>query len=321
MELPDSNMLNKLKLSFLPAEKFTFIYILITLILVLFFKSDMHSVARFLEFRILVIIGICFFAFIDSFKRIWTFRFLRYVYLAVLLSYWYPETFEINKTLPNLDFLMADIEQYIFHCQPALLFIQYFPQHWFSEIINMGYLAYYPLMVIAGFYFYFEDSTYFKFYFSSIIFSFYLYYLIYSVFPTVGPQYYYIANGMEDVGKGIFNHVGNYFLTNHTLIPYSDKGGFFMNLVQTTQMAGEMPTAAFPSSHVGISTLIMIHFFVKRYFRVLAFISPVYLVLLASTVYIRAHYLIDVFAGLLTAFLFYYLSVTVYMKINIRSLK
>ena len=309
------NMLKNSKFRFLPAEKFTFLYILITSILILIFKGGMHDAVVLLKVRFMIMLGICFFAFIDSFQKVWTLRFLRYAYLAILLSYWYPETFEINKTLPNLDFILADIEQYIFGCQPALLFAEYFPQSWFSEIMNMGYLSYYPLMVIAGLYFYFEDSKYFKIYFFSIIFSFYVYYLIYWISPTVGPQYYFIANGMDDVGKGIFHHLGNYFLSNQTLIPYSDNGGFFMHVVQATQMAGERPTAAFPSSHVGISTLIMIHIFNKRYFKVFSFIVPFYLALLASTVYIRAHYAIDVFAGLLTAFLFYYLSVWVYNKL------
>ena len=308
-------MLKYSKFRFLPAEKFTFIYILITSILILIFKGSMYAAAELIEVRILIVLSICFFALIDSFQKIWTFRFLRYAYLAILLSYWYPETFEINKTLPNLDFFLADIEQYIFGCQPALLFAEHFPQHWFSEIMNMGYMAYYPLMVIGGLYFYFEDSKYFKIYFFSIIFSFYLYYVIYCISPTVGPQYYFIANGMDDVGKGIFHHLGNYFLSNHTLIPYSDHGGFFMNMVQSTQMAGERPTAAFPSSHVGISTIIMIHIYNKRYFKVFAFIVPFYLAILASTVYIRAHYMIDVIAGLLSAFLFYYLSVWVYKQL------
>ena len=308
-------MLKNTKFRFLPAEKFTLLYILITSILIVIFKGHTHETVNLLEVRIMILLGICFLALIDSFRKIWLFHFFRYAYLAILLSYWYPETFEINKTLPNLDFLLADIEQFLFGCQPALFFAEKFPQHWFSELMNMGYLAYYPLMVIAGFYFYFEDSKYFRFYFFSVIFTFYVYYLIYCISPTVGPQYYFIANGMEDVTNGIFHHLGNYFITNHKLIPFSDHGGFFMNVVQATQMAGERPTAAFPSSHVGISTLIMIHIFKKRYYKVFSFIVPFYLALLASTVYIRAHYVIDVLAGLITAFLFYYLSQWVYNKL------
>ena len=306
------SMLKNRKFCFLPAEKITFLYMLLSSVLVLILKADLRASVVFLEFRIIVLLAICLLAFIDSVKRIWMLQFLRYVFLAILLSYWYPETFDINKTLPNLDFWLANFEQRICGCQPALLFDLYVPQHWFSELMNMGYLAYYPLIVFAGFYFYIEDSRYFKIYFFSVIFSFYLYYLLYSIFPTVGPQYYYIANGMSDVKSGIFHQVGTYFMNNHTLIYHPEIRGFFSNMVQATQMAGERPTAAFPSSHVGISTIIMIHIFKKRYFKVLTFITPIYVALLASTVYIKAHYLIDVFAGLLSAVLFYYLSVWIY---------
>ena len=120
---------------------------------------------------------------------------------------------------------------------------------------------------------------------------------------------------MSDVKSGIFHQVGTYFMNNHTLIYHPEIRGFFSNMVQATQMAGERPTAAFPSSHVGISTIIMIHIFKKRYFKVLTFITPIYFALLASTVYIKAHYLIDVFAGLLSAVLFYYLSVWIYRHV------
>jgi membrane-associated phospholipid phosphatase len=43
---------------------------------------------------------------------------------------------------------------------------------------------------------------------------------------------------------------------------------------------------------------------------------PVALLLVASTVYIKAHYLIDVFAGLLVAPLFYVFSVRIWGKMS-----
>ena len=308
-------MLKKSTFHFLPAEIFTFIYIFITSIVILVFKHDLKASKELLEPRLFIVLGVFFFAFIDSFKRIWILRFLRYVYLAILLSYWYPETYEINKTLPNLDFLLANWEQHLFGFQPALVFSAYFNQHWFSELMNMGYLAYYPIIVITGMYFYLKDSKYFKIFFFSVIFAFYLYYLIYIFFPTAGPQYYFIANGLADVEKGIFHHIGTYFQYNHVLVSNHSDTGFFINLVETTQLAGEQPTAAFPSSHVGITTLIMIHIYKKRYYKVFTSLVPVYMALVAATVYIQAHYLIDVFAGLITAFLFYFASIKVYKKL------
>ena len=76
---------------------------------------------------------------------------------------------------------------------------------------------------------------------------------------------------------------------------------------------GERPTAAFPSSHVGISTIVMILAYRanKRLFIILA---PVYILLCCATVYIQAHYLIDVFAGWISAILIYITSTWMYKK-------
>ena len=43
-----------------------------------------------------------------------------------LLSWWYPDTYELNRALPNLDHVFASLEQSLFGCQPALLFSQHF---------------------------------------------------------------------------------------------------------------------------------------------------------------------------------------------------
>ena len=78
-------------------------------------------------------------------------------------------------------------------------------------------------------------------------------------------------------------------------------------MVQNTQQVGERPTAAFPSSHVGISTLIFILILKIRRYIFFSMLFPIYLALVAATVYIQAHYVIDVIAGLGTSVLFYFL--------------
>ena len=56
-----------------------------------------------------------------------------------------------------------------------------------------------------------------------------------------------------------FPAIGDYFNNNDILLPGPGfDHGFFFNLVEASQEVGERPTAAFPSSHVGISTIVMI---------------------------------------------------------------
>ena len=169
-------------------------------------------------------------------------------------------------------------------------------------------------MIIAVVLFYFF-ARYAEFHRAAFIVltSFFIYYLIYIFIPVAGPQYYFPAIGLDDVALGNFHRVGDYFYHNPTLLPApGDTHGLFYNLVEMSQQAGERPTAAFPSSHVGISTILMI-LAVRTRNRVLPLVLlPFYVLLCCATVYIQAHYLIDAIAGFISAFVVYALSVNAY---------
>jgi len=80
---------------------------------------------------------------------------------------------------------------------------------------------------------------------------------------------------------------------------------------------GERPTAAFPSSHVGMSTILMI--MAWRGSRKLFWcLMPFYLLLCAATVYIQAHYVIDVIVGFVSAFGVYVLATRVFKRWFVR---
>ena len=111
-----------------------------------------------------------------------------------------------------------------------------------------------------------------------------------------------------------FPAIGTYFNTNDYLIPGPGyEHGFFYNLVEASQEVGERPTAAFPSSHVGISTIVMI--MAWRINHKLAYVlAPFYILLCCATVYIQAHYLIDALVGFGTAFFVYQLATLMYKR-------
>jgi len=299
-------------LRFLAVEKLTFIYVLITSVIIMYLKPDLTTMTGLLRVRLLIVIAIISLAYLNTVRNWWVIRFFRYAVVGVLLVYWYPETFDLNRMLPNYDYLLAGLEQSIFHFQPALIFNQLYPQHWLGEILNMGYLSYYPLIIGTCIYFYFKNKKTFEQFYFILLFSFFSYYLIYILFPTAGPQYYYQAIGIDQVNAGIFPNIGHYFDSHESLSAIGNNSGYFSQMVQNTQEVGERPTAAFPSSHVGISTLIILLIIKNRRFRLLAVLSPVYIALVTSTVYIQAHYVIDVFAGLVTSFMFLFLGSLVY---------
>ena len=245
-------------------------------------------------------------------------RLAAFVRMAVqmsFLAYWYPDTFEFNRLFPNLDHLFASAEQWLFCCQPSVEFSRLYPSIWFSEPFNLGYFAYYPMIAIVVFYYFIFRFEWFEKVSFVLVTSFFIYSLIYIFVPVAGPQFYFPAIGMDQVMAGHFPAIGDYFNHNHILLPGPDfDHGLFYQLVEASQEVGERPTAAFPSSHVGISTILMIMAWrVNKKFSY--FLAPFYVLLCGATVYIQAHYLIDVLGGWFSAILIYLFSNWLYRRV------
>ena len=234
--------------------------------------------------------------------------FLRVIVQMVFLSWWYPDTYELNRVLPNLDHLFAGWEQTLFGCQPSLLFSQVVPYGWFSELMCLGYVSYFPLMLVIYVYYFFQRYQEFKMATFVIMSSFFAYYVVFVLLPVTGPQFYYLAVGTEKIAAGIFPNLGDWFLTHSERMAapgWTD--GFCYHLLDITHDAGERPTAAFPSSHVGVTTVVMLLALRTRSKGLIFTILPFYILMCLSTVYIYAHYAIDAIAGLLTGTLLYFI--------------
>jgi len=218
-----------------------------------------------------------------------------------LLAWWYPDTYELNRVLPNLDHYFAMADQWLFGCQPALLFAERFPSPVVSELMDMGYAAYYPLIALTVLYFFFWRYQDFQRAAFVVIASFFAYYVVFDLLPVVGPTFYYKAVGLKEIANGVFPNLHDYFNNHQACLPspgYED--GLFYHLVEDAKAAGERPTAAFPSSHVGISTVCMLLIGWAGNRKLLLAMVPFYVFLCLATVYIQAHYAVDAIAGLIT---------------------
>ena len=252
--------------------------------------------------------------------RLWPCRltiFFRILVQMAFLGWWYPDTYEMNRALPNLDHIFAGWEQSLFGCQPSLLFSQKVPYGWFSELMCLGYVSYFPLMLITYLYYFFERYKEFQMTAFVMLASFFAYYVVFVLLPVTGPQFYYIAVGTEKIAAGIFPNLGDWFLTHSERMAapgWAD--GFWYHMLDLTHDAGERPTAAFPSSHVGVTTVVMLLALRTRSKGLIFTILPFYILMCLSTVYIYAHYAIDAIAGLLTGILLYFLFVIIYQRQN-----
>lgn len=293
---------------FLAVEKLNLLYNLLTTLLVIIFYERLADPQQMLMGRFLILVGT--FALIYAYTKYPSpiMRFARIVGQMALLSYWYPDTFEFNRIFPNLDHIFANAEITLFGCQPALFFEQICNGYWWREAFNLGYWSYYPMIATVTIWYFLKRPKEIEKCTFIIIASFYLYYFIYIFLPVAGPQFYFPVIGDAVAAAGPYPEIGNYFdLHPQITIAQEGKGGLFTSLVGMAQESGERPTAAFPSSHIGISTVLML-LALRSKRRLAAILLPFYLLLCCATVYIKAHYLVDAIAGLLSGILFYLLT-------------
>ncbi len=223
-----------------------------------------------------------------------------------MLAWWYPDTYELNRALPNMDHIFAGWEQSLFGFQPALTFARNFPSAVISELMSLGYASYYPMIVCVALLYFVRRYAEFQRCAFVIMASFMAFYVIFDLVPVVGPTFYYKAIGIRSVTEGVFPAVGHYFNTHTDCLAtpgYAD--GIFYQMVEDAKAAGERPTAAFPSSHVGMSTVCMLLLWHMRSWKLLLCLLPLYVFLCMATVYIQAHYAVDALAGLVVGIAFF----------------
>jgi len=222
------------------------------------------------------------------------FQFIRNAYPLILFGFFYAETDYLNNLIfsTNLDPLIEKLELSFFGFHPSIAFSQALPQVWFSELMNFGYFSYYALIVLLPLWVWFKKKESFTYTIFIITISFYIFYWIFILFPVAGPQFY-----LDE---------------SYRTIPNS---GLFRFLVRFAEWLGEGPTAAFPSSHVGIMVVMAILSY--RYAKaLLPFYTFFGILICFSTVYIKAHYAVDVIGGIIVAPILYIISNQIYCKLN-----
>ena len=214
-----------------------------------------------------------------------------------LLAYWYPDIYHFSKLMPNTDPLFAEADQLLFGCQPAVVFSRLLSGRFWSELFYMGYFSYYVMIIAAALYATFVHFRRFDRTTTIILCSFMLYYTVYLFLQSAGPQFYFPKIGMEQAMAGNFPDVGDWFRFHPELTHTQTGGGFFKSLVEAAQKS-EFPIAA-----------------VRRMSRPLTWVFlPFYVILCLSTVYIGAHYAVDVVGGWVSAVIIYWLSKSIYQS-------
>jgi membrane-associated phospholipid phosphatase len=269
----------------LPHDIVFIVYILISSIFIFAGYHHMPHPLFHLAFRLVVLSFIILIIFLYKRFQGWFMKFVRNFYVLPILAFWYTESYYFHGIFFN--YIDSDIvfwEGTIFGLQPSLEFSKILPQTIISEIMYSAYFSFYVMIFLVCFLVYLKNNKNYPVVVFSIIFSFCLMYIFFMIVPSMGPHYWFHIPDNE--------------------IP---TGLLFGKAVKLAQQIGENPTGAFPSSHVAISVLLLCLSF--KYLRKLFyFLLPVVILLCASTVYIKSHYLLDVVSGVACVPLLYWLS-------------
>ena len=269
------------------------LYFAIIELIIIFTKPSLFLDWNFILTRIIFVLAFIFSLVIKNKISNNFFQLLQNILVFALMTFLYKETAMLNTLIfPKIDEFLSNLDQNIFKFQPSIEFSKHFNSLFFSELFYFGYFCYYLLpLVVFGILYKFLPQKMEEFGFI-LVSSFLLYYFIFIIIPAEGPQFYFT------------------FPDNHI-----EAQGIFGNAIKLIQKNGEAPTAAFPSSHVGISWIVIFWLY-QNLRKSVKYFLPFVILLMFSTVYIKAHYFVDVVAGFLTAPIVFFLTFKFYKFLN-----
>ena len=269
------------------------LYFAIIELVIIFTKPSLFLDWNFILTRIIFVFAFIFSLVIKNKISNNFFQLLQNILVFALMTFLYKETAMLNTLIfPKIDEFLSNLDQNIFKFQPSIEFSKHFNSLFLSELFYFGYFCYYLLpLVVLGILYKFLPQKIEEFGFI-LISSFLLYYFIFIIIPAEGPQFYFT------------------FPDNHI-----EAQGIFGNAIKLIQKNGEAPTAAFPSSHVGISWIVIFWLY-QNFRKSVKYFLPFVILLMFSTVYIKAHYFVDVVAGFLTAPIVFFLTFKFYKFLN-----
>ncbi len=274
-----------------PLDMVTIFYIVISTLYMCIGASKLEDMSFHILVRVAILGLIGLLVFLNNKYSNGFMSFLKNLYPLIFISFFYTETSYLKNIFigTNLDAQVAHLESYLWGCQPSLIFSQIVPQPWFCELMNICYFSYYLITsgVCLAIYFKNRAESYESIFI--VICSFYLYYILFALIPVAGPQFFFEYTEAEPTY--FFGKIMHYILIN-----------------------AEEPTGAFPSSHVGVS--LILSYVAFKHQKMVFYISlPFVIGICFATVYLKAHYLVDVIGAFISVPIFIAISTYLYQKL------
>jgi len=263
-----------------PTEGLTIFFLIGLGVLALFFRGQIPFWGSLL-FRYTILLGLLFVLKLSSTSK-WTgkgstffypfspilFVIVIYESLGDLIQYLHPD---IDQRLIQIDFS-------IFGVHPTV-WIERWIVPWFTDVMSLAYISYYflPVILIITLYLKGRKEEFNRSIFI-LAFGYYISFIGYILFPAIGPRY---------------------TLTHLQSVPL--EGSLITDFVRDILNALEHNKRdCMPSGHTQIALMVLC--LAHRYEKFLFYILfPIICGLIISTVYLRYHYVIDLFVGAVLA--------------------
>jgi len=268
-----------------PIDLALIIYLFLLSLYISLFHSNIDGYPYQLLFNLSVLVVVLGISYIDFRAMTSLSAFLHIFYPILLLGSLYEQTHTLNLAVFShpLDSIIIGWEESIFGMQPSVEFFEHFPYPVVYEYFYFAYFSYFLLVGLTPLIFWFLGRRRIS---EEVVFvmtsSFLVCYLIFSIFPFYGPRLMLPGANQFPLG-GIF---------------------VFSRFIKFIYDNVAIHGAAFPSSHVVASTVLML--FYHRYLKKVApLVTVVVISLILATFYCRFHYALDAICGFFLGLLFF----------------
>lgn len=263
-----------------PTQGLTLFFLVALCLLVLLFHSKIPY-WRTLLFRYFLLLGFLFLLRLSTERRFasqWG-EFLNAFSPILYVILIYESLGDLIHYLhSDIDPILIQLDLMIFGVHPTIWAEQWIVP-WLTDLMSFFYVSYYFLPVILVILLYLKERRVeFNESIFVLTFGYYLSFIGYILFPAIGPRF---------------------TLAHLQSVPL--EGGFLTEFVRDTlNYLEHNKRDCMPSGHTQIALMVL--YLAYRYERVLFYIYlPIICGLILSTVYLRYHYVVDLFAGALAA--------------------
>lgn len=234
----------------------------------------------------------------DTISNLSALKILRYWYGVAVILYIFKQVYTIGYSLklPDWDLIFIKLDFMIFKTNPTQ-WIYRFENPLLTEFLQIIYIYYYPMIAVFGIELY-SKKRYkdFKYTIFILFFSFYLSYLLYLIFPANGPRFH-----LHDF-YSISAELPGIFLTEY-IREFINFGESIPKGVPNPQ--DYVQRDVMPSLHT-ISALLIAYLSYKFRLKSYYFYLPYLIFMIIATIYLRYHYVVDIFAGFVIGILTIY---------------